>query len=58
MEAEGIVFKTNSNIGVNVTASELIAENDAVLLAIGSICPRDLQLPGKELMLNRFFIRE
>ncbi|MBS0265141.1 MAG: glutamate synthase subunit beta, partial [Planctomycetes bacterium] len=49
MEAEGITFKPNSNIGVNVQAAELKSQFDAVVIAIGSTVPRDLPVPGREL---------
>eukprot|EP00795_Rhopilema_esculentum_P017642 gene17641-9286_t len=49
MEAEGITFKTNCEIGQNVATNEIMDGYDAVLLAVGSICPRDLRLPGRNL---------
>lgn len=49
MEAEGIRFKTNSNVGVNVDAQQLLAEQDAIILCGGSTIPRDLNIPGREL---------
>jgi glutamate synthase (NADPH/NADH) small chain len=49
LEAEGIVFKPSSNIGVNVQAAELKSKFDAVVVAIGSTIPRDLPVPGREL---------
>jgi glutamate synthase (NADPH/NADH) small chain len=49
MESEGIRFKTNSNVGVNVDANELLESHDAVVLAGGSTIPRDLNIPGREL---------
>lgn len=49
MEEEGIVFKTNANVGENVSVSELKEENDAILLCGGSTVPRDLPLPGRDL---------
>jgi glutamate synthase (NADPH/NADH) small chain len=49
MEAEGIVFRANANIGVNVSAEELREQFDAVLIAAGSTIPRDLPVPGREL---------
>ncbi len=48
MEKAGITFKTNTNVGIDITANELIDKFDAVLLAGGSTLPRDLQVPGKE----------
>jgi len=49
MEAEGVVFHYNSNIGVDVPARKLIDEYDAVLLAGGAENSRDLPVPGREL---------
>ena len=49
MEAEGIVFKTNANIGGNVSIDELKRNFDAIILAAGSTVPRDLPVPGREL---------
>ena len=49
MGKEGVVFKTNANVGVNVDAKKLVEENDAVVLCGGSTVPRDLPLPGREL---------
>jgi glutamate synthase (NADPH/NADH) small chain len=48
MEA-GIVFKTNSEVGKNVNANEMMVEYDAIILCTGSTVPRDLPIPGKEL---------
>lgn len=48
MEAEGIVFKTNTNVGVDITADELTGNFDAVVLSGGSTVPRDLPIPGRQ----------
>lgn len=49
MEEEGIVFKCNAHVGVNVTVNDLLREFHAVVLAGGSTIPRDLKIPGREL---------
>jgi glutamate synthase (NADPH) small chain len=49
MRAEGIVFRTNANIGVNVPARALLRDFDAVVLAGGAGQPRDLLIPGRDL---------
>ena len=49
MEAEGVVFKVNQNIGENVKPEELTKNYDAVILAGGAEHPRDLPVPGREL---------
>ncbi len=49
MHEEGIMFRTNANVGVNVSVEELRREFNAILLAGGSTAPRDLPVPGREL---------
>jgi glutamate synthase (NADPH/NADH) small chain len=49
MEAEGIRFKTNANVGENVSVSELLDDYDAIVLSGGSTIPRDLPLAGRSL---------
>jgi glutamate synthase (NADPH) small chain len=49
MEAEGVIFKTNTHVGVNLPAEELKKEFDAVVLCGGSTHPRDLPVAGREL---------
>jgi glutamate synthase (NADPH/NADH) small chain len=49
MEAEGIVFRANAEVGVTVPVEELRSGFDAILLAGGSPVPRDLKVPGREL---------
>jgi len=49
MLEEGIMFRTNANVGVNVSVEELRREFHALLLAAGATAPRDLQVPGREL---------
>jgi glutamate synthase (NADPH/NADH) small chain len=46
---EGVVFRPNTNVGVDVTLDRLRADYDAVLLAGGAEQPRDLPVPGREL---------
>lgn len=48
LEAEGIAFKTNANVGVDITAKELEAY-DATVLCIGATKSRDLPIPGRDL---------
>lgn len=47
MEAEGVTFKTNVNVGVDITAKQLLADFDSVVLACGSEVPRDLPVEGR-----------
>ena len=49
LEAEGIVFKCNVEIGKTVTAESLENEFDAVLLATGATIKRGLPIPGSDL---------
>ena len=49
MEAEGIKFKVNAEVGKNVNAKKLLEESDAMVLCGGSTIPRGLKLPGREL---------
>src|SRR6185312_15973126 len=49
LSAEGVVFRTRVNVGVDVTARDLQRDFDAVLLAGGAGQPRDLPVPGREL---------
>lgn len=47
MEQEGIIFRTNAHVGVNISAKHLQTEFDAVVLTGGASAPRDLPIPGR-----------
>jgi glutamate synthase (NADPH/NADH) small chain len=49
MEQEGIIFRTNSHVGVNISAQHLKDEFDAVVLCGGASAPRDLPISGRNL---------
>src|SRR3954471_9584625 len=49
MEEEGVVFKCNAEVGVNVSMNDLLRNNHAIVLAGGSTIPRDLKVPGRDL---------
>jgi len=49
MVKEGVIFKTNANVGVNVKASQLTKDFDAVILTGGSTIPRDIPIKGRDL---------
>ncbi|TCK17007.1 glutamate synthase (NADH) small subunit [Thiogranum longum] len=49
MEAEGIHFKPNTHVGVDISAQNLFGEFDAIALTGGSEQPRDLPVPGRDL---------
>lgn len=48
MEAEGIEFVTNANVGEDIKASKLLKEYDRVVLACGASNPRDIKVPGRD----------
>ena len=49
MKTEGVDFRPNTTIGVDVSAQSLMNDYDAVVLSGGSEKPRDLPVPGREL---------
>jgi len=49
MQAEGVVFRPNTHIGLTIPIKSLVDDYDAVVLAGGSEKPRDLPVPGREL---------
>ncbi len=49
MELEGVTFKVNQNVGVNVDPEQLVNNYDSVILSGGAEWPRDLPVPGREL---------
>jgi len=49
MEEEGVIFKYNANVGVNIPLNDILREFHAVVLAGGSTVPRDLNIPGRNL---------
>jgi glutamate synthase (NADPH/NADH) small chain len=49
LEEEGVVFRCNANVGVDISINELLREFNAIVLAGGSTVPRDLNIPGREL---------
>ncbi|MCR5726598.1 MAG: glutamate synthase subunit beta [Lachnospiraceae bacterium] len=48
MEKAGITFKTNCNIGKDISGEEIKKEYDAVVLACGASHPRDISAPGRD----------
>ena len=48
MQTEGVEFRSNSHVGVNVEIEMLMSDFDAVALCGGSEKPRDLPVPGRE----------
>lgn len=48
MEAEGVIFRTGTEVGADIPAEKLREEFDAVVLCVGAKKPRDLNAPGRE----------
>ncbi len=49
MEAEGLLFRTNCEVGKDISASELLNQFDAIVLTVGAMQPRDLPIEGRDL---------
>lgn len=49
MEAEGIKFKCNVNVGIDVKSTDLLNDYDAILITTGATWPRDLPLANRDL---------
>ena len=49
LEAEGVRFVLNAEVGRNVDPRELREGHDALLLTVGATRPRDLDIPGRHL---------
>ncbi|GMQ93416.1 MAG: glutamate synthase subunit beta [Acidimicrobiia bacterium] len=49
MQAEGVEFRVNRHVGVNVPVDRILKKYDAVVLAAGCEKPRDLTVPGRDL---------
>ncbi len=49
MKAEGVEFRTNIHVGVDISADELRRQFDVVCLALGAELARELPVPGREL---------
>ncbi|TKK67422.1 glutamate synthase subunit beta [Ilyomonas limi] len=48
LEEEGVIFKYNAHVGVNVSVNDLLRENHAIILAGGSTVPRNLPVTGRD----------
>ncbi|MCM1984329.1 glutamate synthase small subunit [Lyngbya confervoides] len=48
LEAEGITFTCNTEIGKDISAQQLLQDFDAVVLCTGATRPRDLPIEGRE----------
>ena len=49
LKREGVQFVTGADVGKTIDPKQLLAENDALLLAAGATKPRDLPIPGRQL---------
>ena len=49
MEVEGVIFRTNMEIGVTVSVDRLLDDYHLLVFAGGAESPRDLAVPGREL---------
>jgi len=49
MQEDGIEFICNTEVGKDISAEELVRNNNAVVLAGGSTIPRNLPIPGRDL---------
>jgi glutamate synthase (NADPH/NADH) small chain len=49
MEVEGVIFRTNMEVGVTVSVDRLLDDYHILVLAGGAEQPRDLAVPGREL---------
>ena len=49
LEAEGIVFRTDTAVGTDVSSEYLKRTNDIIVVAIGTPSARDLKIPGRDL---------
>ena len=49
LEEEGIEFRTNAHVGEDPTTEELKASFDAIVIAVGALQGRDLEVPGRNL---------
>ena len=47
LEREGVTFRCNTEIGKDITAEQLMADFDAVVLCTGATKPRDLPIDGR-----------
>jgi glutamate synthase (NADPH) small chain len=53
MEKEGVIFKTNTNVGVDIKTKDLLEQFDLVMLTGGSTVPYEIGIPGYEQYLGK-----
>lgn len=49
LKEEGLNIKTNINVGIDITANELLENFDAICIAIGASVPRNIEIEGRNL---------
>ncbi|GAA4026330.1 glutamate synthase subunit beta [Sphingomonas rosea] len=49
IEREGVLFRTNFEVGVDVSLDRMLDDYEMVVIAAGAEQPRDLAIPGREL---------
>ena len=49
MLAEGVIFKSNTEVGVTISVDDMLKEYDAIVMTGGSELPRDMEVPGRNL---------
>jgi glutamate synthase (NADPH/NADH) small chain len=49
MLAEGVTFKSNTEVGITISVEDMLNEYDAIVMTGGSEFPRDMDVPGREL---------
>jgi len=49
LEAEGVIFRTEFEVGATVSVQRLLDDYDVLVMAGGAEAPRDLEVPGREL---------
>jgi glutamate synthase (NADPH) small chain len=49
MQAEGVTFHYNTDVGVTLPVDKLVKEHDAIVVAGGAETSRDLPIPGRDL---------
>lgn len=54
MEAEGVIFRTSTEVGVHVSVESLRENFDAIVMSGGAEKPRPLEIPGFEMAGLRF----
>jgi len=49
MVKEGVIIRTNMNIGIDISIQDIVNKYDALCIAIGAVMPRDLKVEGRTL---------